>query len=98
MTTGDNAGKEDRGVVDEAQASNVGQDAAAPSQQKATHEPGTRVNDGEEGHEPQDSEKIPRDVPGPAGLPTDDPAELHADPSEAGKDPSAKLGRDWPEA
>ncbi|MDQ0028589.1 hypothetical protein [Arthrobacter bambusae] len=39
----------------------------------------------------------PRDVPGPAGLPEPDPAQLRADPSEAGEDPSSTPGRVGPE-
>lgn len=39
----------------------------------------------------------PRDVPGPAGLPEPDPAQLRADPSEAGEDPSGTPGRVGPE-
>jgi hypothetical protein len=33
------------------------------------------------------------DVSGPAGLPTDDPDDLRADPSESGGDPSTSMGR-----
>lgn len=33
------------------------------------------------------------DVSGPAGLPTDDPDDLRADPSEGGRDPSTSMGR-----
>jgi hypothetical protein len=34
-----------------------------------------------------------RGVPGPAGLPEGDPAQLRADPGEGDKDPSTELGR-----
>ena len=36
---------------------------------------------------------VPRDVPGPAGLPEGDPGELRADPSEGDQDPSTSTGR-----
>ncbi|GAA1778245.1 hypothetical protein GCM10009712_27300 [Pseudarthrobacter sulfonivorans] len=40
-----------------------------------------------------DAPDVPRDVPGPAGLPEGDPGELRADPGEGDQDPSAGLGR-----
>ncbi len=40
-----------------------------------------------------DTPDVPRDVPGPAGLPEGDPGELRADPSEGDQDPSTGLGR-----
>lgn len=43
--------------------------------------------------EQADTPDVPRDVPGPAGLPESDPGELRADPGEGGEDPSAGLGR-----
>lgn len=36
---------------------------------------------------------VPRDVPGPAGLPEGDPESLRADPGEGDEDPSTDLGR-----
>jgi hypothetical protein len=36
---------------------------------------------------------VPRDVPGPGGLPDGDPAELRADPGEGDQDPSTSIGR-----
>jgi hypothetical protein len=36
---------------------------------------------------------VPRDVPGPAGLPEGDPGSLRADPGEGDEDPSTDLGR-----
>ncbi|MFF1252257.1 hypothetical protein ACFVYC_07150 [Pseudarthrobacter sp. NPDC058329] len=39
------------------------------------------------------TEGVPRDVPGPAGLPDGDPDELRADPSEGDQDPSTSTGR-----
>jgi hypothetical protein len=36
---------------------------------------------------------VPRDVPGPAGLPEGDPDALRADPGEGDEDPSTGLGR-----
>jgi hypothetical protein len=36
---------------------------------------------------------VPRDVPGPGGLPGPDPDALRADPSESDEDPSADMGR-----
>ena len=41
------------------------------------------------GHGPD----VPRDVPGPAGLPEGDPESLRADPGEADEDPSTDPGR-----
>ena len=40
-----------------------------------------------------DAQDVPRDVPGPAGLPDGDPDELRADPSEGDQDPSSSMGR-----
>lgn len=40
-----------------------------------------------------DASAGPGDVSGPAGLPTDDPDDLRADPSEGGGDPSTSMGR-----
>jgi hypothetical protein len=37
--------------------------------------------------------EVPRDVPGPAGLPGPDPDALRADPSEGDVDPSKEMGR-----
>lgn len=37
--------------------------------------------------------EVPRDVPGPAGLPGADPDALRADPSEGDEDPSKEMGR-----
>ena len=36
---------------------------------------------------------VPRDVPGPGGLPDGDPDTLRADPGEGDEDPSTNLGR-----
>jgi len=36
---------------------------------------------------------VPRDVPGPGGLPAGDPGELRADPGEGHEDPATDLGR-----
>ena len=36
---------------------------------------------------------VPRDVPGPGGLPEGDPDTLRADPGEGDEDPSTSLGR-----
>ncbi len=41
----------------------------------------------------QPSADVPRDVPGPAGLPDPDPDKLRADVSEGDTDPSTGLGR-----
>jgi hypothetical protein len=41
----------------------------------------------------EDTQEVPRDVPGPAGLPSSDPDSLRADPSEGNEDPSTALGR-----
>lgn len=41
----------------------------------------------------EDAPDVPRDVPGPGGLPEGDPGELRADPGEGGEDPSTGLGR-----
>ena len=40
-----------------------------------------------------DAGDVPRDVPGPAGLPDGDPDALRADPGEGDEDPSTELGR-----
>ncbi|MCU1516068.1 MAG: hypothetical protein JWQ75_789 [Pseudarthrobacter sp.] len=40
-----------------------------------------------------DAPDVPRDVPGPAGLPDGDPDALRADPGEGDQDPSTGLGR-----
>ena len=40
-----------------------------------------------------DAGDVPRDVPGPAGLPDGDPDALRADPGEGDEDPSTDLGR-----
>ena len=40
-----------------------------------------------------DTPEVPRDVPGPGGLPEGDPGELRADPGEGDQDPSTGLGR-----
>jgi len=37
--------------------------------------------------------EVPRDVPGPAGLPGPDPDVLRADPLEGDEDPSKEMGR-----
>lgn len=39
------------------------------------------------------SADVPRDVPGPGGLPNGDPDTLRADPGEGDEDPSTNLGR-----
>jgi hypothetical protein len=43
--------------------------------------------------EPAEAGDVPRDVPGPAGLPSPEPDSLRADPSEGDQDPSAGMGR-----
>ena len=40
-----------------------------------------------------DAGDVPRDVPGPGGLPEGDPDTLRADPGEGDEDPSTSLGR-----
>jgi hypothetical protein len=40
-----------------------------------------------------DTPDVPRDIPGPGGLPEGDPGELRADPGEGDEDPSTELGR-----
>ncbi|PTT63934.1 hypothetical protein [Arthrobacter sp. HMWF013] len=40
-----------------------------------------------------DAGDVPRDVPGPGGLPEGDPDTLRADPGEGDEDPSTNLGR-----
>jgi hypothetical protein len=40
-----------------------------------------------------DTPEVPRDVPGPGGLPESDPDSLRADPGEGDEDPSSNLGR-----
>ena len=40
-----------------------------------------------------DAPDVPRDVPGPGGLPDGDPDELRADPGEGNQDPSTEMGR-----
>ncbi len=41
---------------------------------------------------PTDAPDVPRDVPGPGGLPEGDPGELRADPGEGDEDPSTQAG------
>ena len=40
-----------------------------------------------------DTPGVPRDVPGPAGLPDGEPGALRADPGEGDQDPSTEMGR-----
>jgi hypothetical protein len=42
---------------------------------------------------PDGAGNVPREVPGPAGLPDGDPDALRADPGEGDEDPSTGLGR-----
>ena len=56
----------------------------------------TDMNDAGARHDSQtdtDASARSGDVSGPAGLPTDDPDDLRADPSEGGGDPSTSMGR-----
>jgi hypothetical protein len=49
---------------------------------------------GDRSAEPSDdAPQVPRDVPGPAGLPEGDPGELRGDPGEGDEDPSTDMGR-----
>ena len=45
------------------------------------------------GQSADDAGGVPREVPGPAGLPDGDPDSLRADPGEGDQDPSRDLGR-----
>jgi len=59
-------------------------------------EPGSSAGGAAEAAGPasaDDAGGVPRDVPGPAGLPDGDPDSLRADPGEGDEDPSRDLGR-----
>ena len=55
----------------------------------ATHDGGTH----QDGQADADASAGSGDVSGPAGLPSGDPDDLRADPSEGGGDPSTSMGR-----
>jgi hypothetical protein len=70
-----------------------GTDASASSETTSAGDSGTS-NDSSRAAQPgEDTQEVPRDVPGPAGLPSSDPDSLRADPSEGNEDPSTALGR-----
>ena len=58
-----------------------------------TAAPATQLTTEVRSGEPAEAGDVPRDVPGPAGLPSSDPDSLRADPSEGDQDPSAGMGR-----
>jgi hypothetical protein len=70
-----------------------GTDASSSSETTSAGDRG-KSNDFSRAAQPgEDTREVPRDVPGPAGLPSSDPDSLRADPSEGNEDPSTALGR-----
>ncbi|UKA50976.1 hypothetical protein LFT48_05455 [Arthrobacter sp. FW305-123] len=70
--------------------------AGGTAHHNSTNTPGTETDDGDARRGSQthaDASATSGDISGPAGLPTDDPDDLRADPSEGGGDPSTSMGR-----
>lgn len=68
----------------------------APGEPDGGTQPRRQDDDGGTRQDSQEDTDVPAgsgDVPGPAGLPSDDPNDLRADPSEGGGDPSTSMGR-----
>ncbi len=64
----------------------------APSD-KVEHTGAGKADDGAASRADSEVPDVPRDVPGPAGLPTPDPEALRADPSEGDADAATGMGR-----
>ncbi|MFW0772734.1 hypothetical protein ACLRGI_06165 [Paenarthrobacter nitroguajacolicus] len=93
ISEGSNAMDEDLSPDNNQQTRNATGDAArhrdTETDNTATHDAGTHQDSHTDAHVPAGS----GDVSGPAGLPSGDPDDLRADPSEGGGDPSTSMGR-----